>query len=456
MPIPLISSIKKFLSKTPSNSKKEDSETSNLYIATYLLVLPDPLLIDENIQWTVDLNAYVPALDEVEERSLPKFSDDEFSGSNIVSLRFWRVPTKLQNKDTLTSETLLSTKVLDKLLRSGRSRLSSLRRTTLAAWSSRVLRPSHGSKPFQTVVEAVTIAGHETEETLRATPFAPLERCIEALLLFHRSYRLASEERIPELTYERLHPIVFSLERYPVDSLRHEIQGPILLDNNNYRVVNSRVLTPAELDRLDRYYNRLKFADPTSLYLERKLEAERQLYEDGDTSKSVLETAIAAEILFDAILGMMLWEDHYNKKVTDQKIVKALDQDLKRKLKKEYHPRLGGAWSLETGSMNYWSTDIAHVRNRAVHRGYRPTRDEAIRALDSLTKVQKFLLDRIFENRKRYPRTAWIILGSAGIQKRGNLEKFVNFLEGQHSGDILEWLEDYHSWRNQIDSRITK
>jgi len=59
------------------------------------------------------------------------------------------------------------------------------------------------------------------------------------------------------------------------------------------------------------------------------------------------------------------------------------------------------------------------LRNRVLHGGYVPDRNEARSALDAADVLSKFIGDRILDRSNMFPRSALIVFGLDGLERRG-------------------------------------
>lgn len=181
---------------------------------------------------------------------------------------------------------------------------------------------------------------------------------------------------------------------------------------------------------------------PFTSYLDFRREAQVALSRDGAYRAAVLFTATACEVLLDDLLAHLLWQDG----LRPETAAAVFDSWLTSRVKREYQPRLGGRWDTAGGGpVAGWSHDVAGLRNRVVHAGYQPTLDETRRAADAADNLQTYLGNLLSNRTGRYPRTALILPGEAGLRRRGRWTRRLDEL--RHSPDEIPWTETFGRWR---------
>lgn len=278
-----------------------------------------------------------------------------------------------------------------------------------------------------------------------------LDAGLEALFTLHRAFRVLGAVSIPELTYQRLEPVTTVIrhsgdECHPLAVMDHI---RILNSKGGPRLGVGTNLSPIELQRFHVLLDRMEVRDPVSSFLGHIREAEFQLSE-GRSDESIVQSAIAAEVLFGLLLGFMLWESQVDKDDAAQ----ILGRPLVPKLRSEFSGRLGGSWNLDKGTLGSWTRDVAQVRNMHVHGGYRVTGDEAFVAMESVRALRKFVSDRLFEKRNNFPKTALIILGDPGLSSRMHSPKSMYRWLEKHGGDVISWISDYVKWRDEVNAIV--
>jgi hypothetical protein len=308
--------------------------------------------------------------------------------------------------------------------------------------------PEPESAQYRTVIEAVTVVRDQDE----LESGDPLSLCIQSLNDIIRSYRIVENIRIPELTYERITPVVPYFLR-GLDSPR-SADGPrlMILNHGNVRTAAPKVLAPSELDRTMQVLERLLIRDPLVIYAERRLEANIALHRDGQYAEAAIQAAIAAEVLLSSTLAMLLWEESFTG-ADPEEAISLLSRDLAKRVRTGFHDRLKGSWQLAgNGPVANWYSRTAALRNRVVHGGYRPDKAEARASLDGLMRLEKFLCDHLARNRTTYPRTTLAMLGRAGLDSRNMWSDAI--FGDDVIGPINEATRHFVAWRDKIDGEI--
>lgn len=281
----------------------------------------------------------------------------------------------------------------------------------------------------------------------------PFTRCVDLLAFVVRGYRLSEGARIPELTYERLPRTVHMVfkDRDNGEFLDH---GLLNLTHFNVRGAPApEILDEDRTDRLHLHLDRLRAGDPIMLFGERMLGARVALWQDGDFGAAVVQAALACEVLLDAVLGLMLWEEQLDTPDTDAAVT-ALTRPLKPRVRNEYARRLGGDWSMDgDGPLARWAERVAHLRGRVVHRGYRPTQDDAYYAVETSVELLDFIKARLADRVTTYRRTALLVLGEPGLRTAGAWRKVERFATRDADNEPW-WIPAYGEWRDTVDARL--
>lgn len=139
--------------------------------------------------------------------------------------------------------------------------------------------------------------------------------------------------------------------------------------------------------------------------------------EAGNTVAAAVLVGATAEILFRELHLHLCWEEGLDPRSYVEAAARLPISDLVRG---EFHARLGGRWNEhQRGPVADWSMLIARLRNRVLHTGYRPDREEIDAASTAYVALERFIGDRLAASLRKYPLTAIGFLGRDGLARRG-------------------------------------
>jgi hypothetical protein len=134
--------------------------------------------------------------------------------------------------------------------------------TNMEPPGERDVTPQPPRQEYRTVVEAVTPVIDPDDMYATAGKPDPLTRCISAVIEQVRAYRAALSANIPELTYERIFPIVTCLWREISTSRYGEGPLAILLSHTNLPFGPPEIIGDDEHERYSQAIARLLNNDP--------------------------------------------------------------------------------------------------------------------------------------------------------------------------------------------------
>ncbi|WP_162602194.1 hypothetical protein [Streptomyces sp. CS207] len=307
---------------------------------------------------------------------------------------------------------------------------------------------------YMTVVEMVTAQNSDTLHDMPNALHEAFHRCFSVLSDVYAMSRLVTRESLPpRIGIEQVQSVTW-YGRLPGKGYTQDLGGIFWVSPPSY--FPSEMLDEKEFERLEAHLGRIWNGSPLELVMEHALVARQYLDQQGDYANSVIQAALSSEVLLDSLLGIMLWEEQIGSPGTRAAIDifdEAKGGGLASRIKREYAPRLGGNWNVVVaGPVRKWSEDLAHLRGRVVHRGYRPSRAEAERALEASDALLDFVKSRLAAKAKHYPRTCLMILGEPGLRRLGGWKWVRLFLDATDEHP-LRWFSDYSSWRDRVDAR---
>lgn len=298
---------------------------------------------------------------------------------------------------------------------------------------------------YQTIVEAVTPL---VEVDGPADPVsAAFDRCVDRLAELASAYRRAAHQPTAPITRERL-PFTIYYLTYEIGEPKEKWSHGMFLAHMS--ALELLVLPPATPEQVQDIKSHLAASlshHPLAPYIDRVIDAEHAL-RLGDTATAVILGQVAAEILLDALLGLLLWDEGELPEAVAEQIFAS---DLTLRVRRFYASRLGGDWNQTgAGPVGDWKREIYELRGRVIHGGYEPLREEARQAMASLAGLEEFCKTRLLEQRNRFPKTALVVLGPDGLERRGGWTRTIRDFAEQHRDNA--WLQDYKEWRAQVSA----
>ncbi|MFI9406879.1 hypothetical protein [Nocardia sp. NPDC052316] len=404
------------------------------------MILPDGIPVPDQTTWSFETDELEPLLDDVTFAPVDGMTSlpSDGVGRNFVSLRFWQVEDETEPPFNVDANHLL--KAFSKV-HPGMHQTPEPK--TKVSTTPR----------YRTAVEAVTFVASNDDLVSDGTKPDPLTRCIDKILDWHRVYRVFAESPTPELTYAQIFPIVLTFRRRPADAIVTP-SGLIHLSSENIKFgALATDIGNVKLNLLAVGLIRLQLGDPVMTFRERVIDARHEMQYKGNHGSAVIQFGISCEVVFDGLLGMLLWENGVNE--ADAAII--FSSDITPRLRSEYSPRLGGSWNLQNGPLGDWFEKVATLRNRVVHGGYRPSVQEARNASDSVDALTEFISDRLCEKFRNYPKTAWLFVGLEGFERRNRFSKRVsNWIAEEPPNAVLDWIRDYAEWRERVNAQVQR
>ncbi|RPA12484.1 hypothetical protein [Gordonia sp. OPL2] len=405
-----------------------------------MILLPDPIPIPQRATWYSTTDERVPELDGM--RSVPQPGMEALEvldgEHNFVSLRFWQMVD--DSPAPFVHESKLLMKAFD------------------------VMHPTDNGDPdhdyldreiapgerYRTVVEAITFNSEEPSDT------SAIDRCLNELMKFYRSYRMVASRPLPELTIRRLFPTVLTFRR-AADETEVTFVGITVLEDGappNLGGLSSEIGTDhAMFDQAAGLQGRLDRLDPLARYVECRTDAGYALYGVGSFRDAVIHLGIACEVLFDGLLGMLMWEEGMS--VDDA--AEVFSGTITTRIKGEFHTRLGGTWRLDRGELGDWSTKVADVRNRVVHSGYRPTEAEAVAAEAAADSLRAFTAQRLSALGRKYPFTSVVYFGDQPVpQGVPTLNRAARSWLEVNRGSLDAKRREHYAWREAVNAAVSR
>lgn len=165
----------------------------------------------------------------------------------------------------------------------------------------------------------------------------------------------------------------------------------------------------------------------------------------GLNRSAAVMTATAAESLFNTLLQLLHWEDGVLPDVSAEQWDEFAG--IQARVKSEFSPFLGGNWDLSRlGPLNDWAQSVANLRNDVVHGGLTPSDTDVQEAFEKTYGLVTELVDRLTNQRNlnRFTRTAVLLAGNQGLEKRDRRTRRVRNL--QEKASEPEWFVCSRNW----------
>jgi len=254
-------------------------------------------------------------------------------------------------------------------------------------------------------------------------------------------------------SYERLPPFIL---QFTADSIDDETTckwtGNLLALANVQSTIDPGIPNSDELrdlkGRFDYYDHLVQVGSPLVPILERMTTAQLALDRDGNYVEAILSAVTGIEVLLFKVLSSVIWDCSAATSTENPECVVAIME--KRAVESVQAPlsaRIKGQWG-NPSDYYTWRHDAYVLRNRVIHRAYRPTRPEARRAVEQSLALQTFVFNQLgaAARRKKYVRTALMFLGREGLERRNAWTRHVREI-ATNSGDAHR---EFMCWDDQV------
>lgn len=406
-----------------------------------MILLPEPIPIPQKATWFAPTDEPAPELAGALHVPTPGADPIEMdeAGRNFVSMRFWQMVDNSVAPFAGESELL---RLAFDAMHPGKGDDSDGPNLY-----EKVAEDIAADERYRTVVEAITF------NSVEPTDVTPIDRCLDALLKFHRAYRVMARTPLAELTVKRLFPMAFAFTR-KVDEDAVTPIGLLMLDGTWPGMTgNTSEIDQGLFDQVAQIQRRLDGLDPLTRFMECRTDAAYALHGIGSYRDAVIHFGIACEVLFDSILGMLMWEEGLRVDAAAE----VFSTPITTRIKTQFHPRLKGTWKLDAGELGEWSAKVAEVRNRVVHAGYSPTRDEAVAAEMAADGLRLFISNKLAAAGKRYPYTGFTLFGEGAVPKGiPTLNSAARKWLAANRGQLASMQEDHRVWREAVNAAVVR
>lgn len=322
-----------------------------------------------------------------------------------------------------------------------------------------------------TVVDAITRWDHVSEgpagwdgEPQNLDPKDdPVVRAVALARQVSRAFRLVDGRHIELISYERLPlAVVLFHSEGRVDRQRLHIPARADWTTSGIMTLNHWNLpseaadnTPSQtIDEASAHWMRaLRSGTPAVRAREILMEARIAMRQLGEYGEAVVKVNTGSEVLIDAFLSAMLWEENFmdaHKPGAEACGELFAEGAIKTRIRTMMAPRLKGDWSSRNSPIVKWLAGPHALRHRVVHGGYEPTRQEASDAIKIVDEMNTFLFDRLAAQRNSYKRVSLILLGQDGLDARGLLRgQILEFIERTANTEVYH-LDSWGEWHQRL------
>lgn len=280
---------------------------------------------------------------------------------------------------------------------------------------------------------------------------AAFDKGLRRIRMFQRAYHVVTRTYLTLVTRQRL-PFVIPVGVRTLSEGVDEWPRGLSLMIVNMNIPATRHSPPLSEEGIEQVRLALDMQPGHRVfaaYIDLLRDARSALVLDGNYRSAVVFTAAAAEVLFNDLLMMVMWEEG----IRPEEAAPVFDSGLITRIKTQYQSRLGGAgWSFDRNSVLLaWSEHVAGVRHRVVHAGYEPTFAEAEIAGEALAALETFIVEKLLtaKNLAKYPRTAMALLGREGLIRRNAWNKRHQQLADSTHEPL--WTPTFNRWKSALN-----
>lgn len=304
----------------------------------------------------------------------------------------------------------------------------------------RNLNPNKTEPGWQTI--AIAVARARDDDTSLPPVF---DRCLAWVRHMCEAWRYTTHYDVLLPEYDSL-PMSIALFTHDPETGMY-MPGLMYLHTNPPRTLAVPSDRDTFEDRLGLMLLAMHTKHPQAVYQDRLREARCCLYRFGQRDNSVVLASTAAEALVDNTLTAIAWDCGMSPEQAAKAYYKG--QGLRQRIRIHLADLLGGDWDPKGGGpVAKWDRELARLRNKVVHEGYLPSRDEAVAALEALRAFERHVIARVAAKSADYRKAAALIVARRGLEDHGMYTPdYRRWLEQDAPDDLME---AYLSWRAEL------
>lgn len=223
------------------------------------------------------------------------------------------------------------------------------------------------------------------------------------------------------------------------------------VDNHQRQAMLERAIRPQSTNDLDK----LEIANIVGHFDDHTFMAQEAnaAFSRGLNRSAIVMIASAVETLLNTLLQLLDWE----RNILPEESAEQWNEltPIRARIISSFPETLGGSWTFDdrAESLRDWDQHIVRVRNEVVHGSRIPSDNEIETAFQTMNALVSDLIDRLTNkgNRNRFIRTAFLLAGHHGLEKRNALTKKLRQLQSDPSEpnwneSALLWMGHHLSW----------
>lgn len=420
-------------------------------LIAFFIPAPKALAFPHGSTFSLERDEQVPWLSGVPLSALsalsPRYRDPDHDDRNFVSFHIWRFPEQIT----------VDVRQIEHAIHAFQAMVGSSAVEDEAQRMTTTLNvPDIDSQA--TVFEAVTplipsmVNGQIDRQKTVSDAF---DRCLESMTELYRAYVIVTQAwHVRTLTRRTVAPFIPWSTRDPWEMTYGEPGMFAVNDGETTAMQPTGSLDGPVVEQIMWTISRRRQGgergDPSATAAEHARRAQRAYHIEADYSVCIVWAFAWIEVLLDGLLMMSAWDERRSVK----EVARWVNMPFVKRVLTHLRPRFGGDWHAQTtdNPFDSWLQKVAQLRHKIIHDSYQASEKEARTALDACGRMEDFVKERLVQNRHKYPRTALIILGGPGLERRGGLDESVLDIAEQSAHED-SWLESYAEYVSEVRAR---
>ncbi len=162
------------------------------------------------------------------------------------------------------------------------------------------------------------------------------------------------------------------------------------------------MLTEVQLDDISQFAHVLQNNLNPFVLSEEIMTSARRHFKEGFYREAIIYAQTSVEAFLSTLYISILQQE--GKTLAEAEALRE-NTSFMSMVKKEFHPRIGGAWKVEDKrtKVGQWYDDTYTLRNKIAHSGYMPSFEETQTALGPAMGLRSYILSLVKSKKKKYP-----------------------------------------------------